>query len=144
MKVENNAVFSHNKDDWRTPIKFFENLNKHWNFTLDAAADDTNHLCETYFTEQDDALVQDWTGRVFCNPPYSLNKVFVKKAHEEWVKENAEVIVMLLPARTDVRWFHDYIYHQAEIQFIKGRLKFSESKSSAPFPSMLAIWKCRV
>ena len=49
-------------------------------------------------------------------------------------------VVMLLPARTDTRWFHDYIYGKAEVRFIRGRLKFGGSKNSAPFPSMVVIF----
>ena len=77
---------------------------------------------------------------VFCNPPYGreLTK-WVKKCHDEG--QNGATVVMLIPARTDTRWFHDYIYNKAEIRFIKGRLKFGNSKSSAPFPSMLIIYK---
>jgi phage N-6-adenine-methyltransferase len=141
MDSKNSPLFSHNKDDWRTPKDLFDKLNEKWKFTLDAAADDTNHLCDNYFTEKDNALEQDWTGRVYCNPPYSMNKQFVQKAFTEYVRQHTEVIVMLLPSRTDVRWFHDYVYHIAEIEFIKGRLKFSESKNSAPFPSMIVVWK---
>lgn len=48
---------------------------------------------------------------------------------------------MLIPARTDTRWFHDYIYGKAEIRFIKGRLKFGNAKQSAPFPSMIVIFR---
>lgn len=83
-----------------------------------------------------------WGGyRVWCNPPYG-------RYIREWVAkaaaagdEGAEVVVMLLPARTDTKWFHDYIYHKAEIRFIRGRLKFGGSKNSAPFPSMIVIFR---
>lgn len=50
-------------------------------------------------------------------------------------------VVMLLPARTDTKWFHDYIYNQAEIRFVRGRLKFGESQNSAPFPSMVVVFR---
>ena len=77
---------------------------------------------------------------VFCNPPYGRElPKWVKKCYEEF-KQGATV-VMLVPARTDTKWFHDYIYHEAEIRFIKGRLKFGDGKQSAPFPSMIAIFK---
>ena len=49
--------------------------------------------------------------------------------------------VMLIPARTDTKAFHDFIYHKAEVRFIRGRLKFGGSKNSAPFPSMIVIFK---
>lgn len=47
---------------------------------------------------------------------------------------------MLIPARTDTRWFHEYIYNKAEVRFIKGRVKFGEAKNSAPFPSMIVVF----
>ena len=77
--------------------------------------------------------------RVWCNPPYRNLAEWIAKADAE--KDNAEVIVMLIPSRTDTRVFHEYIYHKAEIRFIKGRLKFGGMKTSAPFPSMLVIWR---
>lgn len=81
--------------------------------------------------------------RVFCNPPYG-RKVgeWVKKAYMEGQKDDT-LVVMLIPARTDTKYFHDYIYHKAEIRFIKGRLRFGGSQNSAPFPSMLAIYDNR-
>lgn len=51
------------------------------------------------------------------------------------------MVVMLIPARTDTRYFHDYIYGKAEIRFVKGRLKFGDGKSPAPFPSMVVIFR---
>lgn len=78
---------------------------------------------------------------VFCNPPYGKElPLWVKKAYEESMKPNTKV-VMLIPARTDTRYFHEYIYHKAkEIRFLKGRLKFGNSKNSAPFPSMVVVF----
>lgn len=79
-------------------------------------------------------------GVVFCNPPYGRAiGLWVKKAYEEWKK--GATVVMLLPARTDTRWFWDYIYHIAEIRFVKGRLMFGGSKNSAPFPSMVVVYR---
>lgn len=78
--------------------------------------------------------------RVFCNPPYGRElPKWVKKCYEESLKGN--LVVMLIPARTDTRWFHDYIYHKAEIRFIRGRLKFNDGKQGAPFPSMVVIYR---
>lgn len=134
-------MFSSKKDDWTTPSDFFQQLDNEFHFTLDAASSEENHLCKNYFTIKTDGLSQDWGGhRVFCNPPYGrqIGK-WVQKAWEEAKKPNT-TIVMLLPARTDTKWFHNYIYHQAKIRFIKGRLKFGGAKNSAPFPSMVVIW----
>ena len=78
---------------------------------------------------------------MFCNPPYGkeINKWVLKCSEES--KKNNTLVVMLIPARTDTRWFHDYIYGKAEIRFLKGRLKFGESKNPAPFPSMIVVFK---
>lgn len=79
--------------------------------------------------------------RVFCNPPYGRGiGDWVKKAYEESQEPNT-LVVMLIPARTDTKWFHEYIYGKAEIRFIKGRLKFGGCKNAAPFPSMVVIFK---
>lgn len=134
-------MFSSKKDDWTTPPDFFQQLNNEFHFTLDAASSEENHLCKNYFTIETDGLSQDWGGhRVFCNPPYGRQiEKWVQKAWEEAKKPNT-TIVMLLPARTDTKWFHNYIYQQTKIRFIKGRLKFGGAKNSAPFPSMVVIW----
>ena len=94
-----------------------------------------------YYTIDNNGLLQNWQGEiVFCNPPYGrVIKDWVKKCYEESLKENT-TIIMLIPARTDTTYFHDYIYNKAEIRFIHGRLKFGDSKNSAPFPSMVVVF----
>lgn len=136
------VMFSSKTDQWSTPQDFFDTLNEEFNFTLDPCADEFNHKCEKYFNEQQNGLIQDWSGNVvFCNPPYGKAiKDWVKKCYEESQKPNTRV-VMLIPARTDTTYFHDYIYGKAELRFIRGRLKFGNSKNSAPFPSMVVIFK---
>ena len=141
--MENIQVMFSSKDDkWSTPQDFFDELNTEFGFTLDPCADDSNHKCNKYYTEEDDGLLQDWQGEiVFCNPPYGKAiKDWVRKAYIEGCKPNTTV-VMLIPARTDTIYFHKYIYHKAEIRFLKGRLKFGNSKNSAPFPSMVVIYR---
>lgn len=80
-------------------------------------------------------------NRVFCNPPYGseIGK-WVEKSYREGCKDNT-LVVMLIPARTDTRYFHDYILHRSEIRFVSGRLKFGDGKNSAPFPSMVVIFR---
>lgn len=78
--------------------------------------------------------------RVFCNPPYSNIAAWVEKSFRE-TRNDKTLVVLLIPSRTDTRYFHDFIYQRAEIRFIKGRLKFGESKNSAPFPSMIVIFR---
>ena len=138
----NKVLFSSKTDLWSTPQDFYDILNKEFGFTLDPCASDENHKCEKYYTKDDNGLNKDWSGEtVFCNPPYGrVIKDWVKKCHDEGSKDNT-VVVMLVPARTDTAWFHDYVYGQAEIRFIRGRLKFGGSNNSAPFPSMLVIWR---
>ena len=130
---------SSNTDMWATPQYVFDELNKEFNFTLDPCATKENAKCKKFFTEKEDGLKQDWSDEVvFMNPPYGrVIGNWVKKASEG----GAKIAVCLLPARTDTQWFHEYIYEKAEIRFIKGRLKFGDSKNSAPFPSMVVIFK---
>lgn len=140
--MNTDLMFSSKSDLWSTPMDFYNKLNKEFNFTLDPCCNEENKKCEKYFTKEENGLLQDWGGEiVFCNPPYGRElKKWVKKAYEESKKENTTV-VMLIPARTDTSYFHDYIYNKSEIRFIRGRLKFGDSKNSAPFPSMVVIFK---
>lgn len=137
-------MFSSKTDQWATPQDFFDILDKEFSFTLDPCADETNHKCNRYFTKEIDGLSQDWSGEtVFCNPPYGRDiKKWVKKSRDEAQKPNTTV-VMLIPARTDTQYFHDYIYQKpnVEVRFIKGRLKFGDSNNSAPFPSMVVVFR---
>lgn len=134
----NKVLFSSNKEDWETPQDLFNELNKEFNFTVDVASSEENYKCNRYYTEKENGLKQNWDNEiVWCNPPYG-RKIgdCVKKA-----SESKATVVMLLPARTDTKWFHKYIYNKAKIRFIKGRLKFGNSVNSAPFPSMIVIFK---
>ena len=137
------AMFSSNTDQWETPQVFFDKLNSEFGFTLDPCAEEQNHKCALYFTKEIDGLSQSWAGhRVFCNPPYGKEiKAWIEKSFREVYTGEAELVVMLVPARTDTAWFHDYIYNKSEIRFIKGRLKFGNSKNSAPFPSMVVVFR---
>lgn len=137
----NKSLFSSKSDEWTTPQEIFEDLNKEFKFNLDPCATEENHKCERFFTQKDNGLSKNWGGcRVFCNPPYSKISAWVKKAWSESTKENT-LVVLLIPARTDTKYFHEYINNRSEVRFIKGRLKFGESKNSAPFPSMVVIFR---
>ena len=129
--------------NWATPQDFFDKLNEEFHFTLDPCADDLNHKCDKYYTKEQDGLKQNWSGeRVFCNPPYGrATPKWVQKCFDEVYSGKCRCAVMLLPARTDTRWFHDCIYNRAEVRFVKGRLKFGGQKNSAPFPSMVVIFR---
>ena len=132
------VMFSSKTDMWETPQAFFDKLNAEFHFTLDACAIPSNAKCTHFFTPEQDGLKQTWGGKIWCNPPYGRGiGAWVQKAYQS--AQDGALVVMLLPARTDTKWFHDYIYGQAEIRFIKGRLKFGNSRNSAPFPSMVVI-----
>ncbi|WP_081307060.1 DNA N-6-adenine-methyltransferase [Streptococcus dysgalactiae] len=145
MMVVQKSLLSSDKDYWETPQIFFEKLNEEFNFNLDVASSDNNAKCKNHFTVDDDGLSQDWTGNVFCNPPYGreIGK-WVKKAYEESLKPYNNVIVLLIPARTDTKYWHDYIFGKAkDIRFLKGRLKFTingKENYPAPFPSAVIIY----
>ena len=135
------VIFRSSNDEWGTPQHVFDALNEEFHFNLDPCASDINYKCDHYITIEQDGLKFDWGGyRVFCNPPYSKVSQWVEKAYNESRKPET-LVVMLIPARTDTRWFHEWIYGKAEIRFVKGRLKFGGSKNSAPFPSMVVIFR---
>ena len=135
----NDVLFSSKSVIWETPQDLFDKLNAEFHFDLDVCALPENAKCEKYYTPEDDGLLQPWNGVCWCNPPYgrTIGK-WVQKAYETFA--GGGTVVMLLPARTDTKWFHEYIYNKAEIRFIKGRLKFGNSKNAAPFPSMIVVF----
>jgi site-specific DNA-methyltransferase (adenine-specific) len=132
---------SSNTPEWATPQWLFDVLDSIYHFTLDPCSTHENAKCRKHYTREDNGLLQSWAGEtVFMNPPYG-------KEISDWVRKcfNESTFggrgnVALLPARTDTLWFHNYVYDQAKIYFIKGRLKFGDGKGSAPFPSMIAVW----
>ena len=134
--------FSSAKSDWETPIDFFEELNQKYKFTLDPCASHDTAKCSKYFTVEDDGLAQSWEGEsVFMNPPYGrgIDK-WIQKAYDESQKEGT-VVVCLIPARTDTKYWHEYCMRAYEIFFVKGRLKFSGMKSACPFPSAVVVFR---
>jgi len=144
MKFENkqfNRVhFSSATVEWPTPQGVFDELNEEFKFTLDPCATHENAKCERHFTKEEDGLNQDWgQERTFMNPPYGPEiKDWMKKAYESSL--NGATVVCLVPARTDTHWFHDYAV-KGEVRAIKGRLKFGDAQNSAPFPSVIIIFR---
>lgn len=145
----NKGLFSNNSDNWTTPQELFDELNKEFHFTLDVCASKDNTKCSKYFTKEDNALLQDWTNEIcFMNPPYSrIQDKLIEKAKEE--SDKGTTIVCLIPARTDTKRFHNYVWdtknnksrERVEVRFIKGRLKFGDSTNPAPFPSMIVVFR---
>lgn len=144
------VVMSRQSDEWTTPLDLFCALREEFDgFALDAAATRENALCPRFFTREDDALTQPWEAdRIWLNPPYSQCRAFIQKAADASRRYGATV-VCLVPARTDTRWWHDYIWDAAtnsprdgvEVRFIKGRLKFGQAKTGAPFPSVAVVFR---
>lgn len=140
--------FSSATDEWSTPDDFFAKVEAEFGpFDLDPCATPANAKAPKFYTYADNGLTLPWHGRVWCNPPYG-------RAINEWIKKawyatsetvgvaQAELVVMLLPARPDTRVWHEIIFpHAAEVRFIRGRLKFGGAKNSAPFPSALVIFR---
>lgn len=128
--MNTDVMFSSKTDMWATPQDFFDDLNEEFSFTTDVCAVPENAKCTHFFSPEDNGLKQEWTGVCWCNPPYGreIGK-WVKKAYESDC-----TVVGLLPARTDTKWFHDYIYGKAEIRFVKGRLKFGGGIHISPIP----------
>lgn len=140
--MNSDVMFSSKSEEWATPWDLFNRLNSEFHFDLDPCATSENHKCQMYFTKNDDGLSKEWGGRrVFINPPYGrqIGK-WVQKAYIEAKNANT-LCCLLLPARTDTKWFHDYIYRKAEVRFLCGRVKFGEAKNCAPFPSMIVIYR---
>ena len=129
--MNSKLMFSSASDNWSTPKDVYTKLNKEFSFNYDPCP-----LNESY---EIDGLKTDWGSRTFVNPPYSNIKDWCKKSYDEWQK--GKTVVMLIPSRTDTRYWHDYIMEATEIRFIKGRLKFGGAKNSAPFPSAIIVFK---
>lgn len=140
--MNRDLMFASATDNWETPKALFDELDREFHFDLDPCADVQNHKCERYFTAEENGLAKNWGGcRVYCNPPYGRQiGRWVEKAYREGHKDGT-LVVLLIPARTDTRWYHDYIQHRAEVRFIRGRVKFGNSTNGAPFPSMVVIFR---
>ncbi len=131
-------------DEWRTPPALFAAVDAEFHFTLDAAATPDNALCPRYYTKADDALRHPWEGVVWCNPPYSQLSAFVPyavAASREW----SSVVVLLLPAYTDTRYWALIMQEAHEIRWLHRRVAFltaeGRRQTTARFPSALVI--CR-
>ena len=135
----NGVMFSSTSAEWETPQPLYDGLNREFGFTCDVAASPQNFKHPSYFTPEIDGLKQQWEGVCWCNPPYGRGVGgWVRKAHLEALR--GVKTVMLLAARTDTSYFHEYIYGKHETRFLRGRLKFGGSKNSAPFPSMVVVF----
>ena len=134
------AAFSSASEEWATPQDLYDAWNAEYRFDLDVAATPDNAKAPRYYTIADDGLSQPWEGTVWCNPPYGrgIGK-WIQKAYDT-SRDGSATVVMLIPARTDTRWWHDYVAKAYEIHLVKGRLKFGGSAMNAPFPSCVVVF----
>jgi len=132
------------RQDWTTPKSLFAKLDAEFHFTTDLAASPDNALCVRYYTSADDGLAQPWTGTCWCNPPYGDRQSkmvdWIKRAWELSQSDESLTVVMLVPARTNTRWFHRYCMTAAEVRFICGRPKFGDSAHGLPQPLVLVVF----
>lgn len=145
----NKVHFQSSNKEWETPDSVFTPLQKEFKIVLDVCAGEKNTKCKAYFDKKLNGLSSSWglakevggeNAACWMNPPYGRGiDRWVHKAHEESLK--GITTIALLPARTDTSWFHNYILNKHEVRFLKGRIKFVDAPSSAPFPSMIVIFK---
>ena len=136
--------FESARQDWETPQEFFAPIDAEFHFTLDAAASATNAKASAFFSEEDDGLAQPWGEHiVWLNPPYGVGKkpisAWVEKAHRESL--TGATTVMLIPARTNTNWFHDFCLAKGEVRFVRGRPKFGGADHGLPQPLCLIIFR---
>lgn len=125
--------------EWETPQELFDRLDAEYHFDVDVCAAPENAKCARYYTREDDGLKQEWRGTCFMNPPYGRDiQKWMEKAYTE-SRVNGATVVCLVPSRTDTRWWHEYAM-RGKIQFLRGRIKFGQSKNSAPFPSAIVVF----
>ncbi len=141
----NRSLFSSATGEWETPQDVFDALNAEFGgFDLDPCATLENTKCKNFYTQEDDGLAQPWWGKVFVNPPYG-------RGIKQWMQQcyiasrsMANLVVALIPSRTDTAWWHDFVMKADEIRFLRGRLCFTRNdgfRGSAPFPSAIVVWK---
>lgn len=135
----NPGLFSSKTPEWATPIALFRELDAEFGFELDVCSTHENAKCARHFTRDDDGLAQEWAGVCWMNPPYGREiGTWVRKAYE--ASQRGATVVCLLPARTDTAWWHTYCC-LGEARFLRGRLKFNDGKGSAPFPSVVVVFR---
>jgi site-specific DNA-methyltransferase (adenine-specific) len=124
----NRVVFSSTTDEWETPAALYAALDAEFGFRDDPCP----------LSGETNGLMREWQSPSFVNPPYSAIAVWMDKAAIEVAA--GKTVVMLVPSRTDTRWWHKYAMQAREIRFLRGRLKFGNAKHGAPFPSVVLIF----
>jgi phage N-6-adenine-methyltransferase len=135
------VIFKSNSDEWATPEYLVAQFSELFGpFDLDPCATPQNAKTGEFFTKYQNGLQRKWFGRVWMNPPYSEVAEWMQKAYESVDRGDCERVVCLVPARTDTRWWHDWVAGKGTVMFLKGRVKFGDAKFSAPFPSAIIVY----
>ena len=143
------AAVSSAWDAWATPHAVLDRLYRVVGgaFDLDPCSPGRGRCrvrARLHYDQDDDGLSQDWRGIVFMNPPYGRTiRRWTAKARAEVEVGRASVVVGLLPARTDTRWWHADIAGRADTWLLRGRLAFGDGEQPAPFASAFVIWPPR-
>jgi phage N-6-adenine-methyltransferase len=143
VRAKNNGRYNGNGREWITPPEVFDPLHAEFAFTLDPCATAASAKCPRFFSEAENGLEQSWAGeRVFMNPPYGREiYAWTRKAREE--AERGALVVGLLPASSDLAWWHDDVVGRAEVRYIRGRVRFLTDgpyRASGFFASVVVIW----
>lgn len=144
-RSRNNGRYNGRGRDWETPPEVFDPLNREFAFTLDPCATEKTAKCELFYTEAQDGLAQDWgQHRVFMNPPYG-REVYAWTHKARLSAEAGALVVGLLPASTDLAWWHEDVMGSAnELRFIRGRVRFLTGgpyRASGFFASVVVVWR---
>lgn len=143
-RVRNNGRYNGNGRHWATPPEVFDPLHEEFGFTLDPCATAETAKCPRFFTEEQNGLEQSWAGeRVFMNCPYGREIYpWTRKARLE--ADGGALVVGLLPASTDLSWWHDDIVDRAEVRYLRGRVRYLTGgpyRASGFFASVIVIWR---
>ena len=133
-------------DHWSTPIEIVRKLEDEFGkFDLDPCCRAETAKAQRFYTLEQDGLSKPWFGRVFLNPPYSKPMPWLQRAIEQTENRNCEIVVALLPVRTDTRWFHECVKDKSSVRFIRGRIKWIGWQGTPiphpKDPSMFAIYR---
>lgn len=138
--IDNGLHYTCQTTEWNTPKKILDAvLAVLGEIDLDPCSnshENPNVPASVHYTKEDDGLSKGWNGRVFLNPPYGRDvQKWTNKLVNDYKSRNVTEAIVLVAARTDTKWFNRLGYHATCWCAVKGRLKFSDSINSAPFPS---------
>ncbi len=138
------------RDYYRTPKELFDEACQKYGLDIiyDVACNSENKVCSIGITEEQNSLSFNWDRDFFMNPPYSQVKKFMQKAYTEHLKHNVNALILVY-AKTDTQFWHDYVENKAEVHFIKGRIKFldehgNKTKYPAPYGSCWIIYRRKI